>query len=230
MEPVELSVIMAAYNEMETIAAAIDRVLSVDVSKELIVVDNCSEDGTREFLESFEADGVQVILQQENLGKGNSIRTALPRCRGTCTVIQDADLEYDPASFPVLLAAMEANGWDAVYGSRVLGGHPAIYQRYYWGVRFLTWLTNAAFGCRLTDVATACKMVRTEVFQALDLKGNGFDLDFELTNKLARYGYRIGEIAIAYNPRSFEEGKKIRARDGLRAMGTIVRDRLSSGR
>ncbi len=230
MQPVELSVVMAAYNEIETIAAAIDRVLAVDVSKELIVVDNCSEDGTREFLESFEADGVQVILQRENLGKGNSIRTALPRCRGTCTVIQDADLEYDPASFPALLAAIEANGWDAVYGSRVLGGHPAIYQHYYWGVRFLTWLTNAAFGCRLTDVATACKMVRTEVFQSLDLKGNGFELDFELTNKLAKLGYRIGEIPIAYSPRSFEEGKKIRAGDGLRAMGAIVRDRLSNGR
>ena len=230
MQPVELSVIMAACNEIETIAAAIDRVLAVDVSKELIVVDNCSEDGTREFLESFQADGVQVILQQENRGKGNSIRTALPRCRGTCTVIQDADLEYDPACFPDLLAAIEANGWDAVYGSRVLGGHPAIYPHYYWGVRFLTWLTNAAFGCRLTDVATACKMVRTEVFQGLDLRGDGFDLDFELTNKLAKNGYRIGEIPVAYNPRSFEEGKKIRAGDGLRAMVTIVRDMLSDGR
>ena len=116
---------------------------------------------------------------------------------------------------------------DAVYGSRVLGGHPARYEHYYWGVRLLTGLTNAAFGCRLTDVATASKMVRTEVFQGLDLKGNGFDLDFELTNKLVKHGYHIGEIAITYRPRSFEEGKKIRARDGLRAMLTIARDRLS---
>ena len=227
MEPVELSVIMAAYNEIATIGAAIDRVLSVDIPKELIVVDNCSDDGTREFLASFEADDVRVILQKENLGKGNSIRTALPACRGTWTVIQDADLEYDPASFAALVEAAESNGWDAAYGSRVLGGHRAIYERYYWGVRFLTCLTNTLFGCRLTDVATACKMVRTEVFQGLDLNGNGFDLDFELTNKLARYGYRIGEIAIPYHPRSFEEGKKIRARDGLRALLTIARDRLA---
>ena len=227
MEPLKLSVIMAACNEMETIAAAIDGVLAVDVPKELIVVDNCSDDGTREFLASIAADDVQVIMQEENLGKGNSIRRALPNCRGTWTVIQDADLEYDPACFIALLEAAESKGWDAVYGSRVLGGHRAIYERYYWGVRFLTGLTNALFGCRLTDVATACKMVRTEVFRSLDLKGNGFDLDFELTNKLARCGRRIGEIPIAYNPRSFEEGKKIRARDGLRAMRTILRDRLS---
>ncbi len=227
MEPLKLSVIMAAYNEMETIEAAIDGVLALDIPKELIVVDNCSDDGTREFVGAIDSDDVQVVMQRENLGKGHSIRTALPICRGTYTVIQDADLEYDPAGLAALLEAIESNGWDAVYGSRVLGGHPSIYEHYYWGVRLLTCLTNAAFGCRLTDVATASKMVRTEVFQSLDLKGNGFDLDFELTNKLAKYGYQIGEIPIAYSPRSFEEGKKIRARDGLRAMLTIVRDRVS---
>lgn len=223
----KLSVIMAACNERETIEAAVEGVLSLDLAKELIVVDNCSDDGTREYVESMEADGLRVILQERNLGKGHSIRTALPYCRGTWTVIQDADLEYDPASLPVLLEAIESQGWDAAYGSRVLGGHPALYEHYYWGVRLLTSLTNAAFGCRLTDVATASKMVRTDIFRSLDLKGNGFDLDFELTNKLARRGCRIGEIPIAYTPRSFEEGKKIRARDGLRALFTIARDRLS---
>ena len=225
----KLSVIMAAYNEKDTILPALERVRAADIGpweKEIIIVDNCSTDGTREILQGLEQDdGLRIIFQPRNMGKGTSIRTAIPHCTGDYSIIQDADLEYDPAEWPRLLEKALAEDLDAVYGSRTLGGRAAyIYTQNYWGVRFLTWLTNLLFGTNYTDVATACKMVRTSVLQSLRLTCSGFDLDFELSNKLGKNGYRIGEVPITYRPRSVEEGKKIRPKDGLRALWVILRD------
>ena len=225
----KLSVIMAAYNEKDTILPALERVRAADIGpweKEIIIVDNCSTDGTREILQGLEQDdGLRIIFQPRNMGKGTSIRTAIPHCTGDYSIIQDADLEYDPAEWPRLLEKALADDLDAVYGSRTLGGRAAyIYTQNYWGVRFLTWLTNLLFGTKYTDVATACKMVRTSVLQSLHLNCSGFDLDFELSNKLGKNGYRIGEVPITYRPRSVEEGKKIRPKDGLRALWVILRD------
>lgn len=225
----KLSVIMAAYNEKDTILPALERVRAADIGpweKEIIIVDNCSTDGTREILQGLEQDdGLRIIFQPRNMGKGTSIRTAIPHCTGDYSIIQDADLEYDPAEWPRLLEKALAEDLDAVYGSRTLGGRAAyIYTQNYWGVRFLTWLTNLLFGTNYTDVATACKMVRTSVLQSLRLTCSGFDLDFELSNKLGKNGYRIGEVPITYRPRSVEEGKKIRPKDGLRALWVIFRD------
>ncbi|MCR4407706.1 MAG: glycosyltransferase family 2 protein [Anaerolineae bacterium] len=225
----KLSVIMAAYNEKDTILHALDRVQSADIGsweKEIIIVDNCSTDGTRELLQGLKQDGnLRIIFQPRNMGKGTSIRTAIPHCTGDYSIIQDADLEYDPAEWPRLLEKALAENLDAVYGSRTLGGQASyIYAQNYWGVRFLTWLTNLLFGTNYTDVATACKMVRTRVLQSLNLTCSGFDLDFELSNKLGKNGYRVGEVPITYRPRSVEEGKKIRPKDGLRALWVILRD------
>lgn len=226
-----LSVIMAAYNEKDTILPALERVRSADIGpweKEIIVVDNCSTDGTREILQGLErSDSLRIIFQPRNMGKGTSIRTAIPHCTGEYSIIQDADLEYDPDEWPLLLQKALAEELDAVYGSRTLSGQATyIYAQNYWGVRFLTWLTNLLFGTDFTDVATACKMVRTPVLQSLNLTCSGFDLDFELSNKLGKNGYRIGEVPITYRPRSVEEGKKIRPTDGLRALWVILRDRI----
>lgn len=225
----KLSVIMAAYNEKDTILHALDRVHSADIGsweKEIIIVDNFSTDGTREILQGLKQDGnLRIIFQPRNMGKGTSIRTAIPHCTGDYSIIQDADLEYDPAEWPRLLEKALAENLDAVYGSRTLSGQATyIYAQNYWGVRFLTWLTNLLFGTNYTDVATACKMVRTSVLQSLNLTCSGFDLDFELSNKLGKNGYRVGEVPITYRPRSVEEGKKIRPRDGLRALWVILRD------
>lgn len=225
----KLSVIMAAYNEKDTILHALERVRLADVGpweKEIIVVDNCSTDGTREILQGLErSDSLRIIFQPRNMGKGTSIRTAISHCTGDYSIIQDADLEYDPGEWPRLLERAVTDGLDAVYGSRTLGGQATyVYAQNYWGVRFLTWLTNLLFGTNYTDVATACKMVRTSVLQSLNLTCSGFDLDFELSNKLGKNGYRIGEVPITYRPRSVEEGKKIRPRDGLRALWVILRD------
>ena len=222
----KLSVIMSAYNEKDTILTALERVKAVEIEKEIIIVDNCSTDGTRELLQQINDDDTRIILQPENFGKGTSIRTAIPYCTGDYTIIQDADLEYDPQDWHRLVDLALEKDLDAVYGSRVLGGPKAIYTHFYWGVSFLTFLTNLLFKANLTDVATACKMVRTSVFQELKLNCAGFDLDFELTDKLLKNGYQIAEVPVSYQPRSFEEGKKIRAKDGLKALFTILRDWL----
>ena len=222
----KLSVIMSAYNEKDTILAALERVKTVAIEKEIIIVDNCSTDGTRELLQQINDDGIRIIFQPENLGKGTSIRTAIPYCTGDYTIIQDADLEYDPQDWHKLVDLALEKDLDAVYGSRVLGGPKAIYTHFYWGVSFLTFLTNLLFRANLTDTATACKMVRTSVLRELKLNCAGFDLDFELTDKLLKNGYQIVEVPVSYNPRSFEEGKKIRAKDGLKALYTILRDWL----
>ncbi len=227
----KLSIIVCAYNERETILTVLERVLQAPLlpgwTREVIVVDNASTDGTRELLRGVRYAHTQVIFQPRNMGKGTSIRTAIPRCSGDYTIIQDADLEYDPNEYPRFLEVAEARRADAVYGSRTLGGRAVYkYVANYWGVRFLTGLTNLLYGAHLTDVATASKMVRTEILQRLHLTGAGFDLDFELTDKLLRAGYTIEEIPITYRPRTVEEGKKIRPWDGLWALRVILRDRF----
>jgi len=227
----KLSVIICAYNERETILQVIESTRAAALGqgweKELIVVDNCSTDGTRELLQDVAAPDVRVIYQPRNLGKGASIRAGFAQAAGEFGFIQDADLEYDPADQPRFVAKACDENLDAVYGSRTLGGHAVyVYAANYWAVRGLTTLTNLLFGAHYTDVATASKLVRTSVFRALNLRGAGFDLDFELSNKLARGRYRVGEIAISYKPRTIAQGKKIRSADGLAALGAILRDRF----
>jgi len=227
----KLSVIICVYNERESILEIVERTQSVALDdgweRELVIVDNCSRDGTREILRGLAAPNLRVIYQPRNMGKGTSVRTGFAHCTGDYGFIQDADREYDPAEQPRFLTRATADNLDAVYGSRTLGGQRVyIYAVNYWAVRGLTLLTNALFGAHYTDVATASKLVRTSVFRALHLNCSGFDLDFELSNKLARGRYRVGEIAISYQPRSRAEGKKIRAADGFRALWVILRDRL----
>lgn len=224
--PIQLTVLVPVYNEKNTILTVLERLHQLKISKEVIVIDNCSTDGTRELLQK--SSGIdRLILQEQNLGKGNSIRKALPYARGKFTVIQDGDLEYDPNSFYEMLEIAEKNGADAVYGSRLREGVIRTrYVSYYEGVRFLTLTINLLYGAKLTDVATTYKMVRTSVFQKLNLKCNGFDLDFELTNQLLKNKIRIFEVPIPYTPRSFKEGKKIRAIDGLKALWVILKNRI----
>jgi len=226
-----LSIIICVYNERDTILTVIDRVRAVDLrpewEKEVIVVDNFSTDGTRELLQGLHLPDVQVVFHPRNLGKGTSVRTAIAHCVGDYAIIQDADLEYDPAEYPLFLARAARDHPTAVYGSRTLGGRAVYkYVTNYLGVRLLTGLTNLLYGTHLTDVATASKMVRVDVLKSLNLTGAGFDLDFELTDKILRAGYQIVEIPITYRPRTIAEGKKIRPWDGLWALRVIVRDRL----
>jgi dolichol-phosphate mannosyltransferase len=226
-----LSVIICVYNERDTVLTVLERVRAAELEpeweKEIIVVDNFSTDGTRELLQGLDLPGVHVIFHPRNLGKGTSVRTAIAHCTGDYAIIQDADLEYDPAEYSLFMERVANDHPAAIYGSRTLGGR-AVYEYVanYVGVRFLTELTNLLYGARLTDVATAAKMVRADVLQSLNLTGAGFDLDFELTDKILRAGHEIVEIPITYRPRTIAEGKKIRPWDGLWALKVIIRDRL----
>jgi glycosyltransferase involved in cell wall biosynthesis len=230
----KLSIIICAYNEKESILPVLERVRAADLGpgrdKEIIVVDNFSTDGTRELLQEVaqrEDRSVQVVFHPRNLGKGTSIRSGYARATGRYAVIQDADFEYDPADLKLLLDKAEADGADAVFGSRTLGGEVAYkYVQNYWGNMLVTWAINRLFGGRLTDAATATKLIRTAVIPALNLKGTHFDLDFELPCKLLKYGYRIDEVPVSYRPRTAAEGKKIRPWDGLHALWVILKYRF----
>ena len=227
----KLSIITCVYNEKDSILPVLERVHQAPLrpgwEREVIVVDNASTDGTQELLRNISYDDTQVVFQPRNMGKGTSIRTAIPLCTGDYAFVQDADFEYDPNDYPLFLERAELDRPAAIFGSRTLGGR-AIYKyaANYWGVRFLTGITNLLYGGHLTDVATASKMVRTDILKRLKLIGSSFDLDFELTDKLLRAGYEIVEIPIHYTPRTIEEGKKIRPKDGLDALRVILRDRL----
>ncbi len=228
----KLSIIICIYNEKASALAVIDNVRSVSLStgwsKEIIVVDNCSIDGTRELLQQLPYDDVRVIYQPRNLGKGASIRTGFREATGDYGVIQDADFEYDPAELAVFSARASESNVDAVFGSRTAGGrHIYKYQQNYLGVKVLTVTTNILFGGHLTDVAVATKMVKCDVFQSLDLKGSSFDLDFELPCKLLKRSHSIAEVPVSYKPRTIAEGKKIRWTDGLHALAVIVRERFT---
>lgn len=229
----KLSVIICVYNEKETILEVVNRVQKANLgknwSKEIIIVDNHSTDGTRELLQTITDENVRIILQPKNFGKGNSIRTAIPLCTGDYTITQDADLEYHPRQYTALLSKASSEDLDVLYGSRVLGGKR--YHHYitnYWAVRALTLLTNLLFGTHYTDVATNYKLMRTSILKSLKLTCSGFDLDFELSNKLALATKKIAEVPIDYEPRTYKEGKKIHFRDGLRALRVILRDRFIS--
>lgn len=230
----KLSVIICCYNEKNTIEAVIRRTQAVELGagweREIIVVDNASTDGSREILQQFETDPeVQLHFHDINKGKGASIRTGIAHMSGDYMIIQDADFEYDPQEHTKFCRFVEANNPAALFGSRVLGGRAVYeYAHAYWGVRFLTTVANLLFGGRLTDIATATKMVRADVLARLNLVGSTFDLDFELPCKIWLAGYDIDELPITYQPRTYDEGKKIQVSDGLRALIVIIQNRLKT--
>lgn len=227
----KLSIIICCYNERATILDVIEKTKAVpltnDWEREIVIVDNCSTDGTRELLQAIRDDEIRVIFHERNMGKGMSIRTGIANMTGDYMLIQDADLEYDPAEHANFMRYAEQHHPPALFGSRLLDGNVRTqYLRTLLGNRVLTWLTNVLFGGKLTDVATATKMVRADVVNSLHLTTTDFNLDFELPNKIMLAGHRIHEIPITYNPRTYEEGKKIRAVHGIYAIRTMLRDRL----
>ena len=217
--------VVPVFNEVGTIEQALERLVSVPFDKEVIVVDDGSEDGTGAILERLlERGWIDLLLKHgRNRGKGAAMRTAFEHVAGSVVVIQDADLELDPADIPRLLAPMEEGGAVAVYGTRDLRIRRGLMLRQYLGNKLITFATNLCTNLRLTDVETCYKMVRTDLLRTLDLVSDRFTIDPEITIRLAQTGVPIHEVPISYHPRSHAEGKKITWRDGVAALWSILR-------
>jgi glycosyltransferase involved in cell wall biosynthesis len=220
-----LSVVIPVYNERDTIEELLKRVQAVDVDKEIVVVDDGSTDGTRDLLQGLRGDGaVRVVLQPRNQGKGAALRRGFEEARGEIVLVQDADLEYDPAEYPRLLEPIERGVADVVFGSRFLGGpHRVLFFWHYVGNRALTTLSNMLTNLNLSDVWTCYKVFRAEVLSSIRLRENRFGFEAEVTAKVARGRWRIYEVPISYYGRTYAEGKKITWRDGVTGIWCTVR-------
>ena len=223
-----LSVVMPVFNEAGTIEEIIRRVLAVPLRIQLVVVDDGSTDGTREALQRLQAGlGFTLVLQPRNLGKGAALRRGFEEVRGDLVVIQDADLEYSPEEFPMLIALICEGRADVVYGSRFLGRHRVFLFSHYLGNRLLTLVTNVLYNTMLSDMETCYKAMRTDVIRSMTLRSNGFGIEPELTAKIFKRGYRVYEMPITYDGRGYGEGKKIGWRDGVVALWVLLKYRFS---
>ena len=225
----ELSVIIPVYNEVATLEEILRRVRAVDIPKEIILVDDGSTDGSRELLEQLgQADDVEVFFHSKNQGKGAAIRTGIAKARKDVVIIQDADLEYDPCEYPALLAPIADGLADVVYGSRFVGSgpHRVLYFWHMVGNQVLTLISNMFTNMNLTDMETCYKMFRREVIQGIRIQENRFGFEPEITAKIARRNLRIYEIGVGYAGRTYDEGKKIGWRDGVRAIWCILKYNL----
>jgi glycosyltransferase involved in cell wall biosynthesis len=232
--PELLSILVPVFNESRTVASVIDRLTTValPVSREIVVVNDGSSDGTREVLDAHpqRGDGVRILHVERNAGKGAAIRLGLQHARGTIIAIQDADLELDPAQLAALVAPIVEGETAVVYGSRFLAGRPDAPWLTVLANRTLTLLTNLLFGARITDMETCYKIMRTDVARSLGLESNRFDIEPEITAKLLLAGHRIQELPIHFKPRQRAEGKKIGWRDGFRALRVLAGYRFGGWR
>lgn len=240
----KLSVVIPVYNETDTIFEILRRVLATDIRKEIVVVDDCSKDGTREILQELAAnqangqtqgpalDGgddiclkdIRFFFQDQNQGKGAALRRGFAMVTGDIVLVQDADLEYDPRDYPKLLEPILDGRADVVFGSRFLGGPQRVH--YFWHYvanKFLTLLSDMFTNLKLTDMETCYKVFRREVLKEIQIKSNRFGFEPEITAKVAKGNWRVYEVPISYAGRTYEEGKKITWKDGVHALWCIVR-------
>ena len=224
-----LSIIVPVYNERNTVGEAIRRVreVTLDIEREIILVDDGSEDGTLDILHRLSDSTVRVVTQTENQGKGAAVRRGIEEARGDVIVIQDADLEYDPRDLPRLLRPLLEGQARVVYGSRFTGEHRNMFFWHWIGNRFLSLVTNILFNTTLSDMETCYKMFDAELLRSFNLSANRFNFEPEVTATALRMGERIWEVPISYAGREMHEGKKITWRDGFPALATLIRLRLA---
>lgn len=226
-----ISIILPVYNEEKTIEKIIEKIdsLRLSVKKEIIVVDDGSFDKTWDILCGLKEKYSLILLQhKKNIGQGGAFKTGILKASGDIVITQDADLEYSPDDYEKLLAPFYEKGAEVVYGSRILGRNHSkrVYTIFYLGGRFLTFLTNLLYGLNITDEATGYKVFKRKLIQKLDLQCTGFEFSPEVTAKIAKLGIKIYEVPISYNPRTKEEGKKIKWIDGLIAIWTLIKFRF----
>jgi glycosyltransferase involved in cell wall biosynthesis len=227
-DSMNLTVLIPVYNEIHTIEELLKRVESTGLATEIVIVDDGSTDGTRNLLEQQDInDRFHLFLHEHNQGKGAAIRTGIQKAQGDVILIQDADLEYDPRDYPGLLKPLEENLADVVYGSRFLGGprRPTMF----WHMvanKTLTFMTNILYNSILTDMETGYKVFRKEVVVGLHLRANRFDFEPEFTAKILKRKVRIFEVPITFNPRDYDEGKKIGVRDAFQAVWALIKYRM----
>jgi glycosyltransferase involved in cell wall biosynthesis len=224
----KLSVVIPVYNEKDTIREIYDAVRAVDIDKEIILVDDCSTDGSGEILKGLAGPDTRVLTHEQNMGKGAALRTGFSNARGDIVIIQDADLEYDPSQYPKLIQPILEGKADVVYGSRFVTGD---YRRvlFFWhslGNKFLTLLSNMLTNINLTDMETCYKVFRREVLAKITVEENRFGFEPEITAKIAKLGVRIYEVGISYSGRTYMEGKKIGWKDGVSAIRCILKYNL----
>lgn len=224
----KLSVVIPVYNEKDTIVRLLEEVRAVPIAKEIILVDDCSNDGTREILAGVTDDTTRVVLHERNMGKGAALRSGFGQATGDIVVIQDADLEYDPREYPKLIQPIVDGKADVVYGSRFVTGE---YRRvlFFWhmvGNKFLTFLSNMLTNLNLTDMETGYKVFRREVLERITIEEDRFGFEPEITAKIARLKVRIYEVGISYSGRTYREGKKIGWKDGISALRCILKYNL----
>jgi glycosyltransferase involved in cell wall biosynthesis len=223
-----LSVIIPIYNEVESIQEIVQRVKDTGLAREIILVDDGSKDGTRDLLKTMDnQENIRVILHPANQGKGAAVRTGLDAAQGDVLLIQDADLEYDPRDYPVLLKPLEEGIADVVYGSRFLGGPRRVVM--FWHMvanRMLTFMTNILYNTILSDMETGYKVFRRKVIAGMPLRSKRFDFEPEFTAKVLKRKYRIFEVPITFNPRDYSQGKKIKLKDAFEAVWTLLKYRF----
>lgn len=229
----KVSVIIPCYNEIDTIAEVLNRVRAIYLpfEREIIVVDDGSTDGTRDYLSRINDRDVNIVFHERNAGKGASLRTGIARATGEIVIIQDADLEYDPRDYPQLLQPILDCKADVVYGSRFVGGesHRVLYFWHSLGNKFLTLISNAFTNLNLTDMEVGYKVFRKEILDQVTIKEARFGMEPEITAKIAKLNCRIYEVGISYSGRTYTEGKKISWKDGFRAIYVILKYGLLNG-
>lgn len=227
----KISVLMPVYNEVKTLPEILKRVMAVDLQKEIIIVDDGSTDGSREFLQKFVAEQkpsdkneFHLYFHEKNMGKTSALNTAFKHVTGDIVIVQDADLEYNPQEYHILIAPIIDGRADVVYGSRFLGGpHRVLFFWHYVGNKLLTFISNMFTNLNLSDMETGYKAFKSDVIKKINLSSKRFGFEPEITAKVAKLGCRVYEVPISYSGRTYAEGKKINWKDGLRAIYQIVR-------
>jgi glycosyltransferase involved in cell wall biosynthesis len=224
----KLSVVIPVYNEFNTILEILRRVKSVPIDKEIIIVDDCSTDGTREILAEIKEANIKVIFNEKNMGKGFSIRHGFEHITGDIVIIQDADLEYYPDEYHVLIQKINVGNADIVYGTRFLGTHRGFHFYRYLGNQVLNLIANILYGSNLSDIMTGYKALRVDVLRRLKLRANGFEIEAEITAQIFKRKLRVFEVPITYVGREYDEGKKITWKDFFRSVYWLMRCKFES--